>query len=767
MAGTLIEAMRESPQETNENILFKGQGGLASTSKQGLAQKSKALGLPTTPTTPVSAYQAGANPDQAKMAGTPNQLNAAIKLAVAPNAQNDLQTSQRLNEPRQESTGEEAARAATASAMENLGSIGNRVNEAVATKLNTLYQTNVAPTVNTEALPAAADIKTELETLIDEAASQQQKDAALVAINNKMGNQTVDDGWLSEDDILQYYSQTDTSAIGTKLKEALGGAVTLADIMGQTPEDAVQALGMSRTDLSQLLGVAEESLNELTIQEFQQLVQDQIGNMTGEIESIQYLLADPSVSPQEKRELRSRLRDLGATGQRSTEEELKELSDLIDAGDEITFQGKKITLEELLSDEYMTGVIASYLQAPEGSSLITDLEDKEPELATWIEEQRGALEEAMKNIKADIQQFSDVQAQKAELRNTDVGPLDDEIMKGLLGEGWNNIGANSSSIPAVLAQAKTNPLVVKELIRAKDLGDSKVFEQLAGLTAEQLDVLGVGKKGGSWDNWMNSKELVRKIEGKSIDQALSTIFGEGTTEKGLDAEISFLKSLGVSTKGSPLDKDGDGRLDNLSELKKNIKSLNQAGLDINQLVKSSTIEPRAELKSASDIWGMAGNSRLEKLKGLMSDGKLDAKETNKLLTTLSKEELDAFSRSRNPYMTRDNNIAINNKLREYGEERKNEHLNYWMVTNNPKAEWLQAKGINNYKDLEAYATVLILTPYNEDNKQAAEALQWLTSKENSYLPDDTSYDKGAIRTASKQLRSLAGKLAQRKPVAIT
>lgn len=642
----LIEALRSNESRNTAPNLIKGQSGqLTQVSEKGLQAKADALGMPIAPTTPLSAAQVGANPDQAKMAGTPNQMNSAIRQSAARQQQGSpevrLDDAQRLDAPRTESTLEEAARAATTKAMEGIGTLGNRVNEAVAQRLNSLYSSQASLTINAEAATEAgiedtSALTDHLATLLADDTTPEEKTAALNEINRLHGFTSVEDGWKSPEEFLQYFSTSEQGQLSDQVRSVLGSSVRLSDLQ--------DGLGMSNADLAAILGVDEEIIQELTVQEFQELIDSQLANMTGEIDSIHWRLSDPNVSAREKAELRSRLRDLGATGQRSVEVELNDLREALDRGDEVEFNGKRVSLDELLSDEYMSTVIGDYLMNPERSSLA----EEEPSLVDWIETNREGLMAALDSLQSDLEKYDEMQTSKKNLNKIDAGALSDDIMNSLMGEGWNLLSTQLGPIPPILTLAKQDGNVAAALQSLED--DLEAVEQLKELSTEELESLGMGMTGSKWDLWIKSRQLVKEIEGKELDEAMHLIFGNGWNRKKVDESLNdqkYLRALGVKVPASMLDSDGDGKIDPISSLVQNIHGIKQAGMSLKDVVGTDLIEPKSGMELTMPSYpanmSKADQAMYTKLLGVSKgDGKpgISDSELRKAVNTVSAAELD-------------------------------------------------------------------------------------------------------------------------------
>jgi hypothetical protein len=576
-----IEVQKRQEDKPDLMQAIKGRGSLTTASQQELASRAQGMGVQT-PTTPMTAAQIGATPDQAKMAGTPQQFAGALKMAQEGIGPTDQATARRQEGPRTELAMEESAREATSRAMQGVGQIGNRVQEVVSGAFNELVaQQTVLPQVDLEAVDGSVDVQSNLETLIDSEATAEEREQALLALNAALGRDLYTR--LSEQEILSYYAQTDDSAIGATAKAALGQGITMDQVFGLSPDDASQALGMTPADMAALLGVDEETLQGMTLQQFQEAIDSKIMDMTGEIEGIQYALANPNISAQEKVELRRRLRDLGGTGQRTIETELQDLQDAIDAGDQIEFGGETMTVEQLLGDDRISETIARFLTSPEDSEWAKRFAEAEPQLAEWIEAQRAGLEEAMKQMEMDISGFETKQAAREALPELmDGTKLSSASMQALMGKNWDRMSVDAAAPPPILAMAKTNDTIGKELKKLEAAGDMAVLKELASLNADQVAGLQIGKAGGSWDLWNKSRAVVSALKNKSSDAALDQMFGKGassTIKANLDLAAQ-LKKLGVNVPGSDLDKTGDGKFDGVDSFINSVKSLSQANLPL-------------------------------------------------------------------------------------------------------------------------------------------------------------------------------------------
>ena len=128
--NSLLDKLRKTSKKTT---LRGANGQLQQTNRNELNQLAADRGLSGAPTSPLAAQLLGANPDAAKMAGTPQQKAKALNPLIDPN--NNLQTVQRRQQARTQQTGQEAAQFEKSLTLQQAGAIGDSVHQLISSYL--------------------------------------------------------------------------------------------------------------------------------------------------------------------------------------------------------------------------------------------------------------------------------------------------------------------------------------------------------------------------------------------------------------------------------------------------------------------------------------------------------------------------------------------------------------------------------------------------------------------------------------------------------
>lgn len=698
----LLDAVRQSRGQDLGDVIRRGQSGQLT--RKSAREAAAQIGRPTTPRSPLETGVIGAGPDAAKMAGTPAQMRAAIE-EVSPRREDDLARVQRLEGPREEVSTDEAAREATSAAMANLGSLQNRVQEATAARLQGLVQLQVGAEVDLEALDDEA-LADDLEIIVAPDATEQERTEAMARLSGALGIDSVMQDQITVDQLLSFYSDLDPDRLGAIANEFLARQMTFPELLEKGTIG-----GLSTEVIAQLLGVTEEELEDLALDDFQSLVQDRIDEQTGEVEDLQRILADPSTSASERREVRARLRDLGATGQRTVEAQFQDLRRQIEEADEVTFAGTEWNVKELLEDGAISKVIARYLLVPEGSEWAARLEEEEPDLVAWIEQSREALTEAAARLQTDVESFEELQREVSSLKEE--ARLDDSTMQDLLGKGWDSIRTDAMDFPPIVAFLREDPAVTEEIRKLQEAGDRKTIRALAALDANQIANLKIGEPKGNWAYWNESRRIAQNLKRASLDKMLRAAGLSGAQVKQAKQDLEManaLRALGFDVK-TTLDQRGDGKIDPLKSFRQHISAFGQSSMSLADASAAKLVNPKRvgalgkQMTQALDQVPKGIRGAAERLAGLgmnakqLTDGGLGIGQ----LSSFSYEELEGLRKaglpmqksiqrkldhdSRTFFGRSEAHSAMNDAIHEAGQSSR-----YWQTNHGPRiAEGLRSQ----------------------------------------------------------------------------
>lgn len=585
--ASLLERMNKNKQTIKE-----GSGPLTETSNeevQGLAQKA---GMPSTPSNPFSASGIDANADQAKMMGTPAAQMGAQRMEIQ--QQDSLSTQNRQAQSRKQSTAAEQDEQVKALQFDGLGSLGDRVQQIATGMLN---QTATGANAITSAMQAD-DAK--VEAYIKPGADKAQTSQLL----NKLGDGSVTDAEMVQ--LATNLGFTDVSNLG-QLKESIKsqfmtageqlGAFTsgrIADnlFVNQLTGPQLQDIGFSSiSDFAAALGVPEATLSGMSIRQ----LQDQFGKKRledfGKTQRAQAVIADPTASRAEKEQALLELKELGATGVRSAESDVKAIEKQVIDASTVKFGGQDYTVEDLLKDDTIKGIVKTYLTDPEEAK---NLADKEPAFAEWIEKNKKVLAAASSDVDARQESFAKVQLDNMKVGETEQGNLSADTMKSIYPD-FGKLTSQKYEEPAFLKMIKNGDLpsdTASNLIStANELAniDPKYVQDLAGISSDELNALGLNNS-KNIDKYRQYVAEANQLLKAPEEEIISRITGEQADATSLGDLIDTnraLQGFGLGGTDSPdyhlFDFNKDGQLDSPDQIRQNYLALRGGQGDLGAL----------------------------------------------------------------------------------------------------------------------------------------------------------------------------------------
>ena len=268
----------------------QGSTGLTETSKEELQSLATQAGMPTTPSSPLSAEGIGANADQAKMVGTPAANTSAIRLATREDAQ--LSTAQRQEQARTQASADEQQKQIDALKLGGFGSLGDRVQQLATSMLNGQVQSQGAALsvdsakVESSLAPGADQVETtDLLTKVGNNTitnDELTKLAANLGITNAADvgslKDTIKNNFMAQSEqVQQYTAQTigDTIMVNQLSPAQLGdlGFASMADMAAALGTDEAALSGMNLAQLQQQFG-ANRLENYASAQRAQKVLAD-------------------------------------------------------------------------------------------------------------------------------------------------------------------------------------------------------------------------------------------------------------------------------------------------------------------------------------------------------------------------------------------------------------------------------------------------------------------------------------------------------------
>ena len=241
--------------------------------------------------------------------------------------------------------------------------------------------------------------------------------------------------------------QNMTAAVG-KLATALGssdGKVTWDQVKGLFP-DQEKLLGvLASSSMADQITVDSQMLNDLgydtdaekeeitkllgltgkeSVTEFRSKVDSYLNSEYKEVSQLENQLRDRTLSTEEREDILNRLKDLGYTGTLAARSDVTQTyNNIKDIADQsFKFAGREMTMEEALSDASVTGAVSDYLAGRIERGELPEA------LADFVDENKDVFEDAMADLKDEVQQYNTTQEEWRQLSSLQ---LDPKIMETL------------------------------------------------------------------------------------------------------------------------------------------------------------------------------------------------------------------------------------------------------------------------------------------------------------------------------------------------
>ncbi len=439
------------------------------------------LGTPA-PTTPLGAKTQGANPDQAKMVGTPAQTTNALAQTVQ-STQDLGQVTRQVGQPTAvpPAATETASRAKDlAGSLGTLGSYGIRIQGLISARLGQVESATTAPTV--DATQVATMVAGTAHTPADATAAlaayaASGSEADLAKVQDIFGADKLAAGGLQR---LYQGAPESLAALGKPAQ----GAVTIGQL-------DLAAGGMNPAQLATDLGVTPEALAAMSPDQFQQAVQDKLNTSLSSVGALQ--AEYKSASPARRAQILETLRGLDASGISSAEASAGHLAEEMGKAESVKFAGQDFNIQDLLKSDKVSAVIKD---AATNSASMAALEASEPALAAWIKKNQGSLAEFATKA---TNQATDLAATQTQLKSL-TASVGDKGMQALTALGLTPPSgtATSAQVAAFGTSLKANPLFqalnadpsgyLKTLIEGS-ADPAAAVANLQGLSAPQISAL--------------------------------------------------------------------------------------------------------------------------------------------------------------------------------------------------------------------------------------------------------------------------------------
>lgn len=333
-----------------------------------------------------------------------------------------------------------------------------------------------------------------------------------------------------------------TDTVVDNITGALGPTVSLSDF---TPEDW-QAFGLTGpADLVGLLGITEAEASTMTVGELQKKVNALLEADYDRVDELTRVANDPFYPESLRKAAQAELRNLSSVGVAATEADFEQLNEAVQSADEIEVAGKTYTVDELLSDEQLTTLISAYLEDPE-SDWSKKLKNDLPQLTLFIENNKAALEDAMKYLDESIKdkiaiakkndeldKYAPAEGVDVDLSGVNKAVLGDDYEAGVFGdkamsEGAFTIGEGDDAVTYYhqenlrSAESKFNQeeknTYANIITTAQKNGYNELFESLVTMDSEAI-IAAAKAVGISTKDWLNRK-YTQAVNDRTLETAL-------------------------------------------------------------------------------------------------------------------------------------------------------------------------------------------------------------------------------------------------------
>lgn len=559
--------------------LVRGPGGqLAEETPEEIQSLAGQAGLQAPPITPLGAAALGANPDQQKMMGTAQQKEAALQIAQAP-VEQSLSGALRRQQVRSEATAQEQQAFQKSENLQNLGGLGDRVNDFINTQRQILQeQAGKGVRVETAEAFKGQDIANagDLKNMLQEFRTNPNNQDLLLKINTALGYDV--NTQLSPEQVDQLYESTVQSI-------SRGAAGNVDDDLNVNDLVNIQGFGYDIPTLSTLLGVPEADIGKMSVGQLRGAVDKVASDEFSKTGQLEQQAQSGQLGQAERGLARQAAMEASRTGQRSSEADIASLEDQISSADVVSFAGREMNVDELLKDETISAVIADYMNSAPGSEIRNAVDQGEPGLRDFIQKNAAVLADASQQMQGGAKTFQDTQAYNKRLQYEPFGgtKLDDSLASMLI-PGFGKLQASRvdiNQVPILRMASERGPEYGRQMasnINGEYKNDPTTAEDLKGLDFEMVKAWDMGSADPN-SNW-NTKyiapkrfwEEVQRTPPEQRDALLNKAFKNINNVDDAQGRLSGNRSSNVLGFGSSLnagviDANGDGVVDSGEEIR--------------------------------------------------------------------------------------------------------------------------------------------------------------------------------------------------------
>jgi len=489
---------------TLQEKVAAGARGLSGQQPQSVQKLASQQGLIAAPVTAYGTGLIGGTAQQAKMAGTPAQKEAALAQALP--TETDLSQAQLFRQPAVESPEDTEKKNKAALATQAMGTFGAKVNNLVETTF-----TNIVGKKDVQA-PAQSQLKldtaagklkslssTALETvrdLIVQIATETDPTKRMTLtgnLNTALGLSTIDTALKPEEvpGLIKDLPETVAETATTSLKKTIGDTLTVEDL---------GLAGTSYDELGSLFNMESNAVKNLSIEEIQNKLATLASQVGAPVQQVEAGLSSGLLSPVEKAALRQSLRSFEETGVAAASMQLRGLVDDIDRSTQVQVGDHSYSVDELLSSPAMTDIVKQVLADPKDTTpFVTNLKKTQPDLYNWIRGQKDALANLVTEAGKAVTSYQDIQAANKKL----LQPLaTQKELFGKLGLNMDQLQDKQlqlSDLPPSAQYILSQP-ADKQQVALSSLAQLPP-DQIKDLNAGEIAALGLDKQDGLWSQY--------------------------------------------------------------------------------------------------------------------------------------------------------------------------------------------------------------------------------------------------------------------------
>jgi hypothetical protein len=589
------------------------------------------------------------------MAGTPFQKKSAIEAATkvaAPTGETALEQAKTLRGPSVASAEDEAKKRKAAGIANAMGTFGDKATELVEGALTGITQvTAKAEVADTNSIIAnitdpskKAQVTASLARLADPALSAADRLAEEAKLADLL-NSTPDTILTPDQKTALYKSATATTS--TAAGQAVAAATGLDTKL--TVSD-IQMLGTSIEELSELTGLSGDEIGNMSIADLQNVLSTAGQQQFGETQAVQAGMASGLLSSTERAALRDTLRSLEETGVAGAESQYTSLLKDIDEGTTVNIGGQSYSIEEILNEETMAGILTDYFNDP-NSKQSKLLAAEEPDLVKWANENSAGIKGLIAQSASASGELKDIQTQAKAAFGT-LGTQQAGLLNELTGIDLSKI---QTSVPVKDANGqwtvdgKVLPLSVQAVMNAPVNKQAQMSTSLASLaevvdtkelqeySTADIEKLQLDKINGLWSTYSDAITEANKSQNLTDPEGQLDAVAQGYDISDINeavSDVALYASLGLPTGNlTTFDSNGDGKFDStdVATLYKGV-STTKPTLDS---VANGTYRPPAKLT----VQAPKLSAGQQALAGAAQDGVISPDEAEKLSASMSTEEL--------------------------------------------------------------------------------------------------------------------------------